>query len=170
MSYPPKTHFLLTDGTSACQCEKRWDRVTCVLTADPEEVTCSRCVRSRAWQDTRSGVAQCPVDPRIAQYEAERAEAIELAHKAMSSSYIGPPPKLRGDAERMVAALLKAGWTPPSGTEVEYAQPLAGGGAQVRAEGFADTYPVDQWISDVKACGGYIIRRKIIVVEDWVDV
>jgi hypothetical protein len=53
-------------------------------------------------------------DPRIEQYERERDEAIEIAHKAMVSSYIGPPPKLRGDAERMVAALLKAGWTPPN--------------------------------------------------------
>ncbi|WP_037355477.1 hypothetical protein [Amycolatopsis orientalis] len=58
-------------------------------------------------------------DPRIAQYERERAEAIEIAHKAMTTSYIGaPPPGLRGDADRMVAALIKAGWTPPQADEV----------------------------------------------------
>ena len=61
-------------------------------------------------------------DPRIAQYEQEYAAGVEIAHKAMISSYIGPPPKLRGDAERMVAALLVAGWTPPTPTvqPVEY--------------------------------------------------
>ncbi|MFC3516931.1 hypothetical protein ACFORO_42690 [Amycolatopsis halotolerans] len=32
----------------------------------------------------------------------------------MTSSYIGAtPPGLRGDADRMVAALINAGWTPP---------------------------------------------------------
>lgn len=54
-------------------------------------------------------------DRRIDQYERERAAAIVVAHKAMASSYIGaPPPDLRGDADRMVGALLKAGWTPPN--------------------------------------------------------
>ena len=53
-------------------------------------------------------------DPHIARYEQEYAAGVEIAHKAMISSYIGPPPKLRGDAERMVAALLVAGWTPPA--------------------------------------------------------
>lgn len=53
-------------------------------------------------------------DPRIAQFERERAEAVELAHRAMLTSYIGGPPAgLRGDADRMVAALIKVGWTPP---------------------------------------------------------
>ncbi len=81
-------------------------------------------------------------DPRIEQYERERAEAAELAHRAMQSSYIGPPPaNLRGDADRMVAALLKAGWTPPGGQTTEHAQ-----------------------------LGGKTYRRRVIVVEDWAEV
>lgn len=50
-------------------------------------------------------------DPRVVQYAAERDEAIEIAHRAMLAGYQGPPPKLRGDAERMVA-LICAGWVP----------------------------------------------------------
>jgi hypothetical protein len=82
-----------------------------------------------------------PDDPRIALYEQERAAAIEIAHKAMATSYIGAPPaNLRGDADRMVAALLKAGWTPPGETVVE-----------------EDWDPVS----------GRHFRRRVIVVEDW---
>jgi len=72
-------------------------------------------------------------DPRIAQYERERAGAVELAHRAMATSYIGtPPPGLRGDADRMVAALLKAGWTPPGEPIVEHAVRDSGGNMSVR--------------------------------------
>lgn len=81
-------------------------------------------------------------DPRIEQYERERAEAVELAHRAMLTSYIGgPPPGLRGDADRMVAALLKAGWTPPGESILETA-----------------------------AVGAKVFRRKVILVEDWREV
>ncbi|WP_290055651.1 hypothetical protein [Amycolatopsis solani] len=81
-------------------------------------------------------------DPRIGQYERERAEAVELAHRAMLTSYIGaPPPGLRGDADRMVAALLKAGWTPPGELTAEHA-----------------------WVD------GKAYRRRVIVVEDWTEV
>ena len=31
-------------------------------------------------------------DPRVAQFERERADAVELAHRAMATSYIGAPP------------------------------------------------------------------------------
>jgi len=81
-------------------------------------------------------------DPRIEQYERERAEAIDIAHRAMATSYIGaPPPGLRGDADRMVAALLAAGWVPPGGWTTEY--------AEVEDKTF---------------------RRRVIVVEDWTEV
>ncbi|MFI6304292.1 hypothetical protein ACIBCH_20675 [Amycolatopsis thailandensis] len=81
-------------------------------------------------------------DPRVERYERERTEAIELAHRAMLTSYIGgPPPGLRGDADRMVAALLKAGWTPPGDTVVENA-----------------------------TVGQKAFRRRVIVVEDWREV
>lgn len=77
-------------------------------------------------------------------YAQERAEAVELAHKAMASSYIGaPPPRLRGDAERMVAALVKAGWTPPSVGIDEYT---------------------------VTGVWRQTFRRRVIVVEDWREV
>ncbi|WP_143051048.1 hypothetical protein [Amycolatopsis pretoriensis] len=60
----------------------------------------------------------------------------------MSTSYIGaPPPGLRGDADRMVAALLAAGWTPPSELTAEYA-----------------------------TAGMKTYRRRVIVVEDWTEV
>lgn len=111
-------------------------------------------------------------DPRIAQYEQERADAVELAHKAMSSSYIGAPPaNLRGDADRMVAALLKAGWTPPGGTIVEHASPYAWGAMLVRGddENLDREYPLDRWIADEQRLGG-VMRRRIIVVEDWTEV
>lgn len=81
-------------------------------------------------------------DPRVHQYERERAEAVEIAHRAMATSYIGaPPPGLRGDADRMVAALLAAGWTPPGELTTEYAE-----------------------------CGGKSYRRRVNVVEDWTEV
>lgn len=53
---------------------------------------------------------------------AEREEAIGWAHKAMLSSYIGkPPPIMRGDAERMVDALIAHGWGPlPAEEPVDY--------------------------------------------------
>lgn len=81
-------------------------------------------------------------DPRVELYERERAEAVELAHRAMLTSYIGAPPAgLRGDADRMVGALLKAGWTPPSDAVVENA-----------------------------TVGEKVFRRKVILVEDWREV
>lgn len=78
-------------------------------------------------------------DPRLAQYEAERAAAVEIAHKAMLSSYIGPPPKLRGDAERMVTALILAGWTPPgTGSRTEHVEYMLIGNVE-------KGYPVTMW-------------------------
>lgn len=49
------------------------------------------------------------------QYAAERAELAMKIHRAMTSSYIGPPrPMLLGDADRAVAAVILAGWVPSS--------------------------------------------------------
>lgn len=59
-------------------------------------------------------------DPRVAQYAAERDDLAAAIHKAMASSYIGPPrPMLLGDADRAVAAVLAAGWRPPAEGAVE---------------------------------------------------
>jgi hypothetical protein len=53
-------------------------------------------------------------DVEAERYAQDRAEAIDAAHRAMLSSYIGkPPPILRGDAERMVDALIARGRGPP---------------------------------------------------------
>lgn len=47
-------------------------------------------------------------------HEAQREALAAAMHKRMTSSYIGaPPPKLRGDAERAVWAVIHEGWQPP---------------------------------------------------------
>lgn len=112
-------------------------------------------------------------DPRIAQFEAERAAAVELAHRAMATSYIGAPPaNLRGDADRMVAALLKAGWTPPGGAVVEHAIGMSGGSMQIRPTypEVERVYPLAQWIPDHQRDGGKVYKRRVIVVDDWTEV
>lgn len=44
---------------------------------------------------------------------AQHQRWVELAHRRMTSSYIGPPrPQLLGDAERLVSFLEQEGWTP----------------------------------------------------------
>ncbi|EOD66885.1 hypothetical protein [Amycolatopsis vancoresmycina] len=112
-------------------------------------------------------------DPRIEQYERERADAIELAHRAMLTSYIGaPPPGLRGDADRMVAALINAGWTPPSEPATEHAEQYTSGAMLVRnpAPEVERVYPLTQWIQDQQRHGGRIFKRRVIVVDDWTEV
>lgn len=110
-------------------------------------------------------------DPRADQYERERAEAVEVAHKAMLTSYIGAPPAgLRGDADRMVAALLKAGWTPPREPVVEHALKMSGGGMQVRPTGLERVYPLGEWIADEQRVGHRVLRRRVVVVDDWTEV
>jgi len=104
------------------------------------------------------------------EFERERDEAIELAHKAMTSSYIGsPPPGLRGDADRMVAALLKAGWTPPSDTIVEHATEFTGGRMLTRPNDpeLEQVYPLAEWIKHQQNNGTPVYKRRVIVVEDW---
>ena len=111
-------------------------------------------------------------DPRVAEYERERADAVELAHRAMLTSYIGaPPPGLRGDADRMVAALLKAGWTPPSEPVTEHAVRMSGGAMEVRNPDSERIYPLREWIKamqDVHCTR--VFKRRVIVVDDWTEV
>lgn len=112
-------------------------------------------------------ISDLPEDSRIAQFEQEREEAIAAAHKAMSSSYIGkPPPNLRGDADRMVAALLKLGWTPPGGTVTEIGERDHLGEMKVWEPEDSD-YPHNNRIMRSLRMGGRPMRRKVIVVEDW---
>lgn len=112
-------------------------------------------------------------DPREAQYERERADAVEVAHRAMLTSYIGTPPAgLRGDADRMVAALIKAGWTPPGESTTEHAVRMSGGGMHVRTSDpeVERIYPLAEWIATRQRDGDKIFRRRVIVVEDWTEV
>lgn len=113
-------------------------------------------------------------DPRIVEFERERTEAVELAHRAMLTSYIGaPPPGLRGDADRMVAALLKAGWTSPGGTVVEHAVRMSDGGMHVRNQHpqTERVYPLADWIKAMhEVHQTRVFKRRVIVVEDWTEV
>lgn len=53
---------------------------------------------------------------------------------------------------------------------VEHAVEMSGGGMHVRWEGAEKEYPLSQWIPAKRRCGGKVYRRKILVVEDWVEV
>lgn len=47
-------------------------------------------------------------------HEAQREALADAIHRRMTSSYISaPPPRLRGDAERAVWAVVHEGWQPP---------------------------------------------------------
>jgi hypothetical protein len=51
---------------------------------------------------------------RDARIIAQHEHWVELAHRRMTSSYIGGPrPELLGDAERLVSFLEQQGWSPP---------------------------------------------------------
>lgn len=111
-------------------------------------------------------------DPRILQFERERADAVELAHRAMATSYIGGPPAgLRGDADRMVAALIKQGWTPPSKAVTEHAVELCGS-LQLRSDhpDIDTLYPLAEWTPDWQRRGVHVFKRRIVVVDDWTEV
>lgn len=55
-------------------------------------------------------------DPRIGQYEAERAKLATAIHKRVNLSSIARTvPYLVGDADRAVTAVVAEGWTPPAG-------------------------------------------------------
>lgn len=113
-------------------------------------------------------------DPRIEQYEREREDAINTAHRAMQTSYIGaPPPGLRGDADRMVAALINAGWTPPSEPVTEHAVRMSDGDMCVRNThpAVARRFPLDQWIPAMQNVHRTTVyKRRVIVVDDWTEV
>ena len=54
---------------------------------------------------------------------------------------------------------------------VEYAQMMSGGGYQIRCDDpeVEDIYPTPQWVAAQIRLGGHVYRRRIIVVEDWVE-
>jgi hypothetical protein len=60
-----------------------------------------------------------------------------------------------------------------TGDEVtEYAIGIRGGDKQVRNPHpeIERIYPLRQWIPDHQRFGGKVYRRRVIVVEDWVEV
>lgn len=59
------------------------------------------------------------------------------------------------------------------GEEVtEYGQLMSGGGYSIRWDDpeMEEIYPVAKWIEHNRRHGGRVFRRKIIIVEDWIEV
>lgn len=54
----------------------------------------------------------------------------------------------------------------------EHAIQMSGGGMHVRCDDPAveKVYPLAEWIPDHQQSGGKVWRRRIIVVDDWVEV
>jgi hypothetical protein len=73
----------------------------------------------------------------------------------------------------MIAALIKAGWTPPAETITEHAVRMSGGGYHTRADypELERIAPLAQWIEHrYNIDHTKVYRRRIIVVEDWTEV
>jgi hypothetical protein len=51
----------------------------------------------------------------------------------------------------------------------EYAAYNVDGGLEVRATRPGDQYPADRWARDQQALGARVLRRRVIVVEDWTE-
>lgn len=52
----------------------------------------------------------------------------------------------------------------------EHAREMSGGGMHIRAAGLDDVYPLAEWIEHGQRNGGRVWRRRIQVIEDWVEV
>jgi hypothetical protein len=51
----------------------------------------------------------------------------------------------------------------------EYAARNQDGHWQVRVTRPGEPYPADQWARDQQALGARVLRRRVIVVEDWAE-
>jgi hypothetical protein len=51
----------------------------------------------------------------------------------------------------------------------EYAAYNVDGGLEVRTAHPGDLYPAEQWARDHQALGSRVLRRRVIVVEDWAE-
>ena len=53
----------------------------------------------------------------------------------------------------------------------EYGLLMSGGGYQIRNghPGIERIYPAAEWIAGEKRTGAHVFRRRVIVVEDWVE-
>lgn len=63
-------------------------------------------------------------------------------------------------------------WSAASSERTEHGILMPSGGVHVRngdAE-FEEIYPLDRWIVNQQRFGGKVLRRRIIVVEDWTEV
>lgn len=52
----------------------------------------------------------------------------------------------------------------------EYGQVTADGGYDVRNPHIEHMYPVADWIADERKQGRFVARRRVVVVEDWIEV
>ena len=52
---------------------------------------------------------------------------------------------------------------------IDYAAYNLDGGLEVRTTHPGDLYPAEQWARDQQGLGSRVLRRRIIVVEDWVE-
>jgi hypothetical protein len=52
----------------------------------------------------------------------------------------------------------------------EYGQVMADGGYHVRNPHIERMYPVADWIADERQHGRFVARRRVVVVEDWIEV
>lgn len=74
-------------------------------------------------------------------------------------------------ARVVVAALLKAGWTPPSEPVTEHAVRMSGGAMEVRNPDSEPIYPLQEWIPAMQTVHRTrVYKRRIIVVDDWTEV
>lgn len=53
---------------------------------------------------------------------------------------------------------------------IEHGLLMSGGGVQTRADGIEEIYPLADWIEHEQRFGGKVMRRRVIVVEDWTEV
>lgn len=51
----------------------------------------------------------------------------------------------------------------------EYAAYNVDGALEVRAARRGDSYPADRWAQDQQALGSRVLRRRVVVVEDWTE-
>lgn len=58
-----------------------------------------------------------------------------------------------------------------NGEATEYGLLMSGGGVHVRNDdpGIEHIYPLVEWIKDHNRDGGKVLKRRIIVLEDWTE-
>ncbi|HEY2276785.1 MAG TPA: hypothetical protein VGI00_00410 [Streptosporangiaceae bacterium] len=52
---------------------------------------------------------------------------------------------------------------------IDYAAQSQDGNWQIRVTRPGEPYPADQWARDQQALGARVLRRRVIVVDDWTE-